>query len=44
MTISEIKNTINSDIKRFSGRSEYDLAVSEWEEDLDYVNGFITNK
>ena len=38
MTISEIKSVINNNIHRFSDRPGYEYAVSEWEDDIEYLN------
>lgn len=38
MTVLEIKSTLNNNIRMFSGRTGYELAVKEWKEDIDYLN------
>lgn len=40
MSIVEIKNTINNNIRLFSNRYGYEMAVSDWENDLEYCLKF----
>lgn len=41
MTIYEIKSTISNNIRMFSGRHGYEMAVTEWKEDINYLNDKI---
>ena len=41
MSISEIKSIINQDIRLFSKRKEYQLAIQQWKDDIQFLNGLI---
>ena len=42
MSISEIKSVINQDIRLFSKRKEYHLAIQQWKDDIQFLNGLIS--
>ena len=41
MTIYEMKSIISNNIRMFSKRDGYELAVEEWKEDINYLNDKI---
>lgn len=44
MSISEIKNCLSQNIRLFSKREEYQTAVADWKNDIQYMNSLIRKK